>query len=139
MRLGPKQLRNKSQLRDWSDIRDMLGDAFLDAIERMPLTTDWNHARWPTHPLRGKGHTENCSSALPCDVAEADRTAKMRELDAIVAGLVITHGAVSDITAKEFPDVLEQHVEALRRLVEEPPTPLAERLNKATTRYKWAD
>jgi hypothetical protein len=142
MRLGFKQLRNKSQLRDWTDIRDMLGDTFLDAIERMP-------PRSPT-----AANTSTLGQVLPggrprsyrkllwrlamrrCRSQPNRQNARTGRND---CRILITRGAVSDVKATEFPDFLEQHVEALQRRVEEHPTPLTKRLNKAAARYNWAD
>ena len=35
MRLGSKQLRNRFEMRNWQDIRDMIGDAFTDSLARI--------------------------------------------------------------------------------------------------------
>lgn len=149
LRLGSKQLRDKFQLHNWADIRNILGDAFTDAVQRIRYcapTRDQNRARWPTHALWrqmesviGNDLAENCSGVLPCDVADANRTAKMRELDAQLAGLLVTRAAVSGVTADDFRDFLDGHTTALQRQVDEHPTPLVERLAKATARYRWTD
>ena len=149
LRLGSKQLRNKFQLRDWDDIRAMLGDAFTDAVKRVRYctpTSDQNRARWPEHELWrqfelviGNDLTANRSGVLPSIVAEANRTAKMRELDTQLAGLLVTRAAISGVTAGEFAEFVDRHVEALRLHVNEHPQPLAERLRKATARYRWTD
>ncbi len=147
MRLGSKQLRNKFQLRDWTHIGDMLGDAFLDASQRIRYctpTTDRNRARWPTHELWNVFEKvvacdlfDNCAGVLPSDVADANRIAKMRELDSQLAGLLVTRAAVSDVAADEFSNFLGGHIEALQQYIDEHPTLLAERLRKAAARYRW--
>ncbi|MEH6647704.1 hypothetical protein [Sulfitobacter sp.] len=91
LRLGSKQLRNRFELRSWQDIRDTIGDAFTDAIKRIRYfypTHDRNRARWPAHELWrslemviGSDLQQNCCGVLPSDVIQANRTAKMRELD----------------------------------------------------------
>ncbi|WP_171172793.1 hypothetical protein, partial [Ruegeria sp. HKCCA0370] len=35
MRLGSKQLRNRFEMRNWQDVRDIIGDAFTDALGRV--------------------------------------------------------------------------------------------------------
>ncbi len=53
----------------------------------------------------------NRASVLPSDVVQANRMAKMRELDAQLVGLFITRAAISEVTAEEFTDFMEYHVE----------------------------
>ena len=48
LRLGQKQLRGKFEIHSWQDLRDMIGDAYNDALTRMRYcipTHDSNHAR----------------------------------------------------------------------------------------------
>ncbi len=147
MRLGSKQLRNRFEMRNWQDVHDVIGDAFTDALERirycMP-TADSNRARWPTHELWhqfeaviGNDLLQNCAGVLPSDVMETNRAAKMRELDAQLAGLFVTRAAISDVTADEFNDFLEHHIEALERIVNEHTTPIDERLSKVRAKYRF--
>nr|WP_319949047.1 hypothetical protein [uncultured Shimia sp.] len=35
MRLGPKQLRNRFEMRSWQDVHDIIGDAFSDSLGRI--------------------------------------------------------------------------------------------------------
>ncbi|NRB18741.1 MAG: hypothetical protein HRU33_14565 [Rhodobacteraceae bacterium] len=35
MRLGSKQLRNRFEMRNWQDLRHIIGDAFTDALGRI--------------------------------------------------------------------------------------------------------
>ena len=146
MRLGSKQLRNRFEMRNWQDVRDIIGDAFTDALGRirycMP-TADRNRARWPTHELWrqfeavvGNDLLQNCAGVLPSDVIQANRAAKMRELDAQLAGLFVTRAAISGVSAEGFSDFLESHSDVLGRLVEENAAPLKERLAKARWRYR---
>ncbi|WP_170601376.1 hypothetical protein [Ruegeria arenilitoris] len=146
MRLGSKQLRNRFEMRNWQDVHDIIGDAFTDALGRirycMP-TADGNRARWPTHELWhqfeavvGNDLLHNCAGVLPCDVIRANRTAKMRELDAQLAGLFVTRAAISDVSADNFFEFMENHVEALARLVKENTMSVEERLLKAQCKYR---
>jgi len=73
---------------------------------------------------------------LPSDVIQANRTAKMRELDAQLSGLFITRAAISGVSADEFDEFMEGHIEALSRLVDEHSIPLGERIVKARERYR---
>ena len=146
LRLGSKQLRNRFEMRNWRDIHDMIGDAFTDALTRIRYTTpssDRNRARWPVHGLWwqyesviGNDLLLNCAGVLPSDVIHANRKAKMRELDAQLSGLFITRAAISDVSADRFDEFMENHVEALERLVTENRTPLDERISKARGKYR---
>ncbi len=148
MRLGSKQLRNRFEMRNWRDVRDIIGDAFTDALGRIRYctpTADGNRARWPTHELWrqfeavvGNDLLQNCAGVLPSDVTEANRAAKMRELDAQLAGLFVTRAAISDVSADSFNEFLEKHTEVVVRLIEENSTPLPERLTKARGKYRLA-
>ncbi len=107
-------------------------------------TTDRNRARWPTHELWQQFETvigndllQNCASVLPCDVIHANRAAKMRELDAQLSGLFITRAAVSNVSADDFEEFMERHLEALMRLVVEHPVQVQDRIAKAGARYRW--
>lgn len=148
MRLGSKQLRNRFEMRNWQDVHDIIGDAYTDALGRIRYcipTADGNRARWPTHELWrqfeavvGNDLLQNCAGVLPCDVMEANRAAKMRELDAQLAGLFVTRAAISDVSTDSFGDFLESHSDVLARLIEENSTPLPERLAKARGKYRLA-
>ncbi|SMD13050.1 hypothetical protein [Primorskyibacter flagellatus] len=149
LRLGSKQLRNRFELRNWQDIRSTIGDAFTDATKRIRYcepTHDRNRARWPAHDLWrmfdaviGNDLRHNCCGVLPSDVIHANRAAKMRELDAQICGLFVSRAAISGVSAEEFSDFMETHVEALLRTVEEHSASLEERLAKAQNRYRLAD
>ena len=146
MRLGSKQLRNRFEMRNWQDIRDMIGDAFTDSLSRIrycTATADSNRARWPVHELWrqfedvvGNDLLQNCAGVLPSDVIQANRMAKMRELDAQLSGLFITRAAISDVTAEEFTDFMESHVEALTRQTQEHPVSIEDRLSRAGAKYQ---
>ena len=57
----------------------------------------------------------------------------MRELDAQLSGLFITRAAISGVSADEF---MENHVDALARLVDEHSNSVEERIAKARGRYR---
>ena len=146
MRLDSKQLRNRFEMRNWQDVRDVIGDAFTDALGRIRYTiptTDRNRARWPVHGLWqqfeaviGNDLLQNCAGVLPSDVIEANRDAKMRELDAQLVGLFITRAAISDVSGDGFDDFMKTHPEALMRLAKEHPVPVGDRIGKARSRYR---
>ena len=146
MRLGSKQLRNKFELRNWDDIRSTIGDAFTDATRRIRYcepTHDSNRARWPLHSLWrlfeavvANDLMVNCCGVLPTDVIQANRAAKMRELDAQLCGLFVTRAAISDVQADDFEEFMDAHVAALMRLSDEHATKLEERITKAKARYR---
>ena len=146
LRLGSKQLRNRFEMRNWQDVHETIGDAFTDALSRIRYCTpaaDQNRARWPIHELWhhfdaviGTDLRHNCAGVLPCDVIQANRSAKMRELDAQLSGLLITRAAISDVSAEGFGEFVDIHIEALKRLIAEHSAPLEDRLARARGRYR---
>ena len=148
LRLGSKQLRNKFKMRSWQDVHDMIGDAFTDALKRISYrepTSDRNRSRWPLHPLWrlfedviGNDLQTNCCGVLPSDIRDANRVAKMRELDAQLLGLFVTRAAISDVSIEGFQDFMDQHTAALQRLSEVHPVTLEDRLARAKGRYRWS-
>ena len=82
------------------------------------------------------GRRHNCSGVLPSDVIQANSAAKMRELDALLAGIFITRAAISDVSADDFDEFMENHVGALQRQVMEHPKSMEERIEKARGRYR---
>ena len=147
LRLGQKQLRGKFEMRSWQDLRDTLGDAYHDALGRLRYcvpTSDSNRARWPVHELWrlfsdviGSDLAANCSGVLPNDVIFANKTAKMRELDRQLLGLFVSRAAISEVSADAFFEFMEGHIDALQRYSDEHPKMLKERLQKASSRYRW--
>lgn len=148
LRMGRKQLRKRFDIRGWDDLQTMIGDAFTDFCERMRYcipTPDRNRARWPTHELwEAVMHSvaldlhENISGVLPRDVKDANSAEHMRMLDRQLLGLFISRAAASGITAHEFSDFMENHVNALQRVSDSHPVPLNARIGKAAARYRWA-
>ncbi|MBU3033482.1 hypothetical protein [Tritonibacter mobilis] len=147
LRMGSKQLRNRWEMRSWQDLRDMVGDAyteFCDKIRYTCPTSDRNRARWPTHDLWREVASviandlyENCSGALPSEVIETNRAEHMRMLDRQILGLMVSRAAASEVQPHEFAEFLDGHIESIRRMCEEHPVPLAERIGKAAGRYRF--
>jgi hypothetical protein len=79
---------------------------------------------------------KNCAGVLPSNVIEANRAAKMRELDAQLVGVFITRAAISDVSGDDFDDFMDNHVEALMRQTKEHPVPVGDRIGKARTKYR---
>lgn len=73
---------------------------------------------------------------LPSDVIHANRIAKMRDLDALLSGILITRAAISDVSADEFKEFMERHVETLMLLIGEHSVSVKERIAKARGRYR---
>jgi len=146
LRLGSKQLRNKFEMRSWQDVRDTIGDAFTDSLRRIRYcipSPDANRARWPTHALWrqfesviGDDLQNNHAGVLPNDVINANKIAKMRELDALLSGLFITRAAIADVNGDAFDEFMERHVETLLLLIGEHPASIEERIAKARGRYR---
>ncbi|KJZ22557.1 hypothetical protein [Tritonibacter mobilis] len=68
---------------------------------------------------------------------ETNRAEHMRMLDRQILGLLVSRAAESEVQPHEFAEFLDTHIEAIRRLSEEHPTPLAERIGKAAGRYRF--
>ncbi|NKX37374.1 hypothetical protein HGG70_05420 [Rhodobacteraceae bacterium R_SAG4] len=147
LRMGSKQLRNRWEMRSWQDLRDMVADAyteFCDKIRYTYPTTDSNRARWPTHDLWrevacviANDLHENFSGVLPSEVIETNRAEHIRMLDRQILGLLVSRAAASEVQPHEFAEFLDGHIEAIRRMSDAHPTPLAERIGKAAGRYRF--
>lgn len=147
LRLGSKQLRNRFEMRSWQDVHDTIGDAFTDALKRISYrepTSDSNRSRWPHHPLWrlfedviGNDLYANCCGVLPSDIRDANRIAKMREIDAQLLGLFVTRAGISEVSSENFNDFMDRHTAELQRLSDEHPVELVDRLAKAKGRYRW--
>ncbi|WP_282181769.1 hypothetical protein [Aliiroseovarius marinus] len=147
LRLGSKQLRERFEIHTWADLRERLGDAYHDALQRLRYcipTNDSNRARWPTHELWrlfedtiGQDLNAHCCGVQPSDVIFANRIAKMRELDRQILGLFVTRAAISDVQPRDFYEFMERHTEALQQSSEDHHKTLEERLLKAGGKYRW--
>jgi hypothetical protein len=147
LRLGSKQLRSRFEMHSWQDLRDALGDAYNNTLERLRYcapTSDTNRARWPAHELWHMFQhtiettlTDHCCGVEPNQVIFANKDAKMRELDRQILGLFVTRAAISDVPEEAFFAFMDQHTEALRRNSDEHPKTLEERLQKAGAKYRW--
>ena len=147
LRMGRKQLRERFDIRGWDDLDAMIGDAFTEFCKVMRYcipTNDRNRARWPTHELWeavtdtvAADLQENVAGVLPRDVKDANRAEHMRMLDRQLLGLFISRAAASRISADDFSNFMESHVNALQRASDEHPVPLDERIGKAAARYRW--
>lgn len=148
LRVGRKQLRERFGIRGWADLHAQVGDAFTDFCVGMRYcipTKDRNRARWPIHELwQAVAHTvaqdlhANISGTLPRDVKDANRAEHMRMLDRQLLGLFISRAAASGVTARDFSDFMEGHINALQRASDEHPVPLDERIEKVAARYRWS-
>ncbi len=147
LRTGSKQLRNRWEMRSWQDLRAMVGDAYAEFCEKIRYTyptTDSNRARWPTHDLWREVASviandlyEHCSGVLPSEVIETNRAEHMRMLDRQILGLLVSRAAASEVQPHEFAELLDGHIEAIRRMSDEHPVPLAERIGKTAGRYRF--
>ncbi|EDZ48114.1 conserved hypothetical protein [Rhodobacterales bacterium Y4I] len=145
LRMGSKQLRNRWEMRSWQDLRNMVGDAyteFCDKIRYTCPTTDSNRARWPTHELWHQAANlialdlhENSSGVLPSDVIKTNRAEHMRMLDRQILGLLVSRAAASEVQPLEFENFLDNHIDTLKRLSDEHPLPVGERILRSTQRY----
>ena len=115
----------------------------VDRMRYCVPTTDRNRARWPVDGLWHQFETvvgsdllHNRAGVLPSDVIEANRAAKMRDLDALLVGVFITRAAISDVSGDDFDDFMDNHVEALMRQTKEHPVPVGERIGKARSKYR---
>lgn len=74
---------------------------------------------------------------MPTDIIYANKLAKIRQLDAQLMGLFLTRAAISDVQETDLPAFMERHVEALLEYAKDHPQTLAERLQKAGSKYRW--
>lgn len=140
-------MRNRWAMRSWQDLRDIAGDAYSEFCEKIRYTcptADSNRARWPAHELWHQVSNvialdlqENCSGVLPSDVIETNRAEHMRMLDRQILGLLVSRAAASEVQPFEFKGFLDSHIETLKRLSDEHPAPIYERLGKAADRYRF--
>lgn len=147
LRMGSKQLRNRWEMHSWQDLRDIVGDAYSDFCEHMRYTSpndDTNRSRWPSHPLWrqvvetiGIDLAQHRSGVLPSGIKEANRTEHMRMLDGMILGLMVSRAAASEVQPNEFDSFMETHLDAIKRLSDEHPVPVQQRLAKAADRYRF--
>ena len=145
--MGSKQLRNRWEMRSWTDLHAVIGDAYSDFTQRIRYcapTTDSNRARWPQHELwdvvREVIATDlggMRSGVVPDEVKDANRSEHMRMLDRQLLGLFVSRAAASEIISDAFAELMEAHVEALLRASDEHPVPIGERLGRAAGRYQF--
>ncbi len=60
----------------------------------------------------------------------------MREMDALLSGVFITRAAISGVSANEFEEFMERHIDTLARLAGEHSVSVEERITKARGRYR---
>lgn len=147
LRMGSKQLRNRWEMRSWSDLRAVIGDALTDFTQRIRYTAptaDSNRARWPSHELWdvvqeviATGLAAMRSGVLPDEVKDANRAEHMRMLDAQILGLLVSRAAAGGIDETGFDAFLKGHLHSLRDASKAHPLPIAERLAKSAARYRF--
>lgn len=147
LRMGSKQLRNRWEMRSWSDLRAVIGDAFADFTQRIRYTAptnDQNRARWPAHELWGVVETVIAtdlaamrSGVVPDEVKDANRAEHMAMLDAQILGLLVSRAAAGGIAADSFDAFLKAHLLALKDASKAHPLPIDERLAKSAAKYRF--
>lgn len=147
LRMGSKQLRNRWEMRSWSDLRAVIGDAFTDFTQRIRYTAptqDSNRARWPAHELWDVVETVIAtdlaamrSGVVPDEVKDANRTEHMAMLDAQLLGLLVSRAAAGGIPADSFDAFLKAHLLALKDASKAHPLPIDERLAKSAAKYRF--
>ncbi|WP_264211152.1 hypothetical protein [Leisingera thetidis] len=70
-------------------------------------------------------------------MTETNRAEHMRMLDRQILGLLVSRAAASEVKPHEFGEFLDGHIEAIRRMFDEHPTPLTGRIAKAARRYRF--
>lgn len=147
LRTGSKQLRNKWEMRSWTDLDAMIGDAFNDFCERIRYcvpTADSNRARWPLHELWNVVRNivahdlrNMRSGVIPDDVKSANRAEHLRMLDGMILGLLVSRAAAEGIKDDEFNEFMKNYSIAWRKTSREHPILIEERLTKAAGRYRF--
>ena len=143
--MGSKQLRNKWEMRSWTDLDAMIGDAYKDFCERIRYcipTGDSNRARWPVHELwrvvtdvLEHDLSGMRSGVVPEGAKEANRAEHKRMLDMQILGLLVSRAAAERIDGDGFGTFMKRHLLALREASNEHPVPLDKRIAKAAGRY----
>lgn len=147
LRMGSKQLRNRWEMRSWSDLDALIGDAYAEFTDRIRYCTpthDRNRARWPTHEL-WQVVTDTIatnlgtmrSGVIPDEVKDANRAEHMRMLDVQILGLMVSRAAAGGIAPDAFDGFMRAHLLALREASREHPVPIEERLAKSKARYRF--
>lgn len=147
LRMGSKQLRNRWEMRSWSDLRAVIGDALTDFTQRIRYTAptaDSNRARWPAHELWDMVEAVIAadlaamrSGVVPDEVKDANRTEHMAMLDAQILGLLVSRAAAGGIPADSFDAFLKSHLFTLKDASKAHPLPIDERLAKSAARYRF--
>lgn len=147
LRMGSKQLRNRWDMRSWSELDALIGDAYAEFVERIRYCApphDRNRSRWPTHELwdtvaeviaTDLGTMR--SGVIPDEVKDANRAEHMRMLDAQILGLLVSRAAAGGIKPDAFDGFVRAHLLTLREASKEHPVPIAERLAKSAGRYRF--
>lgn len=79
----------------------------------------------------------NVAAVLPRDVKDANGAEHMRMLGRQLLDLFISRAAASGVTADDFSDFMENHVNALQWASDEHPVSTDERIEKALAKYRW--
>lgn len=147
LRMGSKQLRNRWAMQGWQDLGEKVGDAFAEFCERMRYTSptaDSNRARWPAHPLwqqveKAASEAWEAHRIGVCadEVKYSNRTAHQQMLDRQTLGLLVSRAAASDVSPEDFEAFAHKQVQHILDLSHDHPKPLAERLSKAQSRYRF--
>ena len=147
LRMGSKQLRNKWEIRGWTNLDAMIGDAFCDFCDRIRYcipTADYNRARWPLHELWDVIKSVVIddlrtmrSGVVPENIKSANRAEHMRMLDGQTLGLLVARAAAAGIDKSSFESFIADHVGILTELSRKHPTLIDERLAKAAGKYHF--
>ena len=147
VRAGKDLLKDRWQIRTWSQLDALFGDVVAEAFEKVRYCTpteDANRARWPNHEIWdlaavtvGDDLMEMRSFVDPTGVKEVHRQEHIHLILAQVIGSATTLAALEGVTDEEFVDYMEHMGTRLAMSVEADKEQALRKLSEAKARYRF--
>lgn len=149
IRAGKHHLKERWNIRRWSDLDARLGDtiaATLDAVRYTTPSEDSNRSRWPDHDLWTRVRTETATDLFemrtfvdPDLIKRVQAEAHDQLLAAQMSGLLTTRAALQGRKASELPAFATQVGRELSEAVTAAPARYEQKLAEAKSRYHLLD
>ncbi len=146
-RMGSKCLRGRWDIRSWTDLDAMIGDAFTEFADKMRYadqTHDANRGRWPDHELwhqlrevYATNLAQYRSDVEPDTLRTVNRDEHKLLLDRQVLGLMVSRAAIAGVGEEGFAAFAKDYALELLRLSDEHLVGLGTRIGKAAGRYRF--